>query len=90
MRRESYNITMVPAVVRAVFGGAAVVAVVVVVVSGCTLIEPVQPWQRGYLAKSTMSFSPDPLEARLSQHIHTSREAASGGYGIGGGGCGCN
>ncbi|MEP7084117.1 MAG: DUF4266 domain-containing protein, partial [Betaproteobacteria bacterium] len=32
----------------------------------------------------------DPLDDRFSQHIYTSKENASGGYGAGGGGCGCN
>ena len=37
-----------------------------------------------------MQFDPDPLEARMNQHVYTSKEGSSGGYGIGGGGCGCN
>ena len=53
-------------------------------------MQPVQPWEKGMLAKPAMSFSADPLEERFSQHIYTSKENASGGYGVGGGGCGCN
>ena len=62
----------------------------------CLLIEnfsacvEVQPWQKGNLAKQHMSFEPDTLEARQRQHIYFSKEASSGGYGVGGGGCGCN
>lgn len=53
-------------------------------------MQPVQPWQKGDLAKPSMTFTPDPLDDRFSQHIYTSKENASGGYGAGGGGCGCN
>ena len=37
-----------------------------------------------------MLFERDPLEMRYTQHIYFSKESASGGYGVGGGGCGCN
>lgn len=59
----------------------------VAVASGCA---SVQPWQKGNLAKKEMAFDGDPLEARYQQHIYFSKENASGGYGVGGGGCGCN
>jgi len=55
-----------------------------------TACAPVQPWQKGDLAKPDMLFEGDPLAARYAQHIYFSKEAASGGYGVGGGGCGCN
>jgi len=55
-----------------------------------TSCAPVQPWEKGNLAKSHMSFEPDPLETRQRQHIYFSKEGSSGGYGVGGGGCGCN
>jgi hypothetical protein len=55
--------------------------------AGCA---SVQPWEKGNLAKPAMSFAGDPLDERFSQHIYTSKENASGGYGVGGGGCGCN
>jgi hypothetical protein len=51
---------------------------------------PVQPWQKGNLAKSNMAFDPDKLDARLKEHIYASKEAASGGNGVSTGGCGCN
>ena len=50
----------------------------------------VKPWQKGDLARPEMAFDGDPLAARLAQHIYFSKENASGGYGVGGGGCGCN
>jgi hypothetical protein len=55
--------------------------------AGCA---PVQPWEKGKLAKPEMSFGGNPLESRFDEHVYTSREAASGGTGVGGGGCGCN
>ncbi len=59
--------------------------------AGCTVVEPVQPWEKGNLAKPEMTIQgSDPLGAKFSEHIYYSREAASGGSGVGGGGCGCN
>lgn len=68
------------------------VAIVALLFSHLVLVScsPVHPWEKGNLAKPSMSFEPDPLEAREKQHIYFSKEASSGGYGIGGGGCGCN
>jgi hypothetical protein len=57
--------------------------------AGCAS-APVQAWQKGALAKPEMQFDADPLEARQMQHVYFSKENASGGYGVGGGGCGCN
>jgi hypothetical protein len=37
-----------------------------------------------------MRMDSDPLEARFTAHTYFSKEAASGGTGVGGGGCGCN
>jgi hypothetical protein len=48
------------------------------------------PWERGTLAKPQMALEPDGLDAALQKHTYSSKEAASGGYGVGGGGCGCN
>jgi hypothetical protein len=58
--------------------------------SGCGIIQPVQPWEKGTLARREMTFDGDRLEVRFDEHIYTSKEAASGGSGVGGGGCGCN
>lgn len=54
-------------------------------VSGC---QHVSPWERGALADETMRA--DPLNVMMAEHMWFSREAASGGRGVGGGGCGCN
>jgi hypothetical protein len=57
---------------------------------GSLPMQPPQPWERGLLAKPEMRIEGDPLQTRFEQHIYTSKENASGGSGIGGGGCGCN
>lgn len=57
--------------------------------AGCAL-PPVQAWQKEQLAHPQMAFDPDRLDLRYTEHIYFSREASSGGAGIGGGGCGCN
>lgn len=56
-------------------------------VSGCARVKP---WQRGALADVTMRPDRDPVGLALTEHLYFSREAASGGRGVGGGGCGCN
>jgi hypothetical protein len=50
----------------------------------------VRPWQRAALADETMNPDRDPLGTAMSEHVYFSREAASGGRGVGGSGCGCN
>jgi hypothetical protein len=62
---------------------------VVVALAGCAFAPP-KPWEKGELARPDMQFDADPLEAKGNQHIYTSKEGAAGGYGVGGGGCGCN
>jgi hypothetical protein len=63
---------------------------VTLALAGCASFDPPKPWERGELAKPSMQFDSDRLDARTQAHIYTSKEAASGGYGVGGGGCGCN
>jgi len=58
--------------------------------SGCALVQPVQPWEKGVLAKPEMTFEGDRLDGNFVEHTYSSKEAASGGSGVGGGGCGCN
>lgn len=50
----------------------------------------VKAYQRGYLAEYVMLPNKDPLAKGLADHMYFSREAAYGGEGVGGGGCGCN
>ncbi len=63
---------------------------VVSTMTGCTSVQPVQPWEKGNLAKPQMVFDADALDRQFAEHTYTSKEAASGGAGVGGGGCGCN
>jgi hypothetical protein len=55
--------------------------------SGCS---NVQPWEKQNLAKPEMTFEGDRLDTSYTEHIYSSKEGASGGSGVGGGGCGCN
>lgn len=48
------------------------------------------PWDKQHLARPDMALDYDSLETRYSDHIHYSREGTTGGWSIGGGGCGCN
>lgn len=57
------------------------------ILCGCATVKP---WERDILADYTMRSDRDPLENMLVEHMWFSREAASGGMSIGGGGCGCN
>ena len=59
-------------------------------VAGCGALPPVQPWEKGMLAKPAMGFSGDRLEAKMAEQIYSSKEGTAGGAGVGGGGCGCN
>lgn len=54
---------------------------------GCATVPP---WERGITARFSMRPDRDPLSEMMYEHIYFTREAASGGRGIGGGGCGCN
>jgi hypothetical protein len=56
---------------------------------GCSTLG-VKPWQRDLLARKDMALDANPLDAGIDDHIYFSKEAASGGKGFGGGGCGCN
>lgn len=58
-------------------------------VSACSSLG-VQPWERDLLAKDSMQLVPDYLDNFYDEHIYFSKEASSGGQGVGGGGCGCN
>jgi hypothetical protein len=62
-------------------------ALLLVLASGCA---EVKPWQRNVLAQQDMQLVPDKIEAYVDDHIYFSKEASTGGRGIGGGGCGCN
>lgn len=57
---------------------------------GLTVREDVKPWERGILAKQSMQIPHDKLNKEFDEHIYFSKEASTGGFGLGGGGCGCN
>ncbi|MFM2120988.1 MAG: hypothetical protein RL722_2456 [Pseudomonadota bacterium] len=57
--------------------------------SGCA-VQRVQPWERDLLAQPAMQFDALPVMTAVDEHIHFSKEAASGGRSFGGRGCGCN
>jgi len=63
--------------------------VVVVSLSTCSSMG-VQPWERDLLAKDSMQPVPNYFDNFFDEHIYFSKEASSGGQGVGGGGCGCN
>ncbi len=69
------------------FALAAYAAGTLLALTGC---RTVQPWERGTLADCTMRPDRDPQEDSLREHVFFTREAAAGGRGVGGGGCGCN
>lgn len=56
--------------------------------TGC--MQTVSPWERGTLAKPQMALVPNVQHSALMLHTYGSKEASYGGYGVGGGGCGCN
>jgi len=62
-------------------------ATAMLALAGC---ETVKPWQRGKLADYTMRPDRDSLGDMADDHVFFSREATTGGRGVGGGGCGCN
>ena len=64
--------------------------VLVSLLTGCGIFTPPQAWEKGNLARPEMTMDKDPLEAKFTSHVYFSKEAASGGDGVGGGGCGCN
>lgn len=57
--------------------------------AGCAGLG-VEPWERDLLAKPSMQLDSAPLASAIDDHIYFSKEAATGGRGFGGGGCGCN
>ena len=59
--------------------------------NGCSFIQDVKPWEKGDLAKPIMQEGGLHSDVtKFESHIYFSKEASSGGYGVAGGGCGCN
>ena len=61
----------------------------VIGLAGCAT-TPVQPWERGRLARWDMRWDADGKEAAMTDHAHFSKEGTAGEIGAAGGGCGCN
>ncbi len=59
-------------------------------IGGCGIEPWVKPYERERLADPIMQVNRDPLPAKHREHVYDVREAARGGTGIQGGGCGCN
>jgi hypothetical protein len=70
----------------------AALAAAALVQTGCSTapLTRVRPWERAALADDTMNPDREPLGTAMIEHVYFSREAASGGRGVGGSGCGCN
>jgi len=63
---------------------------VTIFLSGCS-IKDVKPWQKGILAKESMTDSGGNSSLKkFKNHIYFSKEGSKGGGGVAGGGCGCN
>lgn len=65
------------------------IAALLLSVTACSS-SGVKPWERGNLAKASMTFGADSMIETTEDHIHFSKEATSGGRSFGAGGCGCN
>jgi hypothetical protein len=68
-----------------IFGACAVL----LVLSGCGTLGP-KPWQKDLMARKDMQVGANAAQFAAVDHIYFSKEAASGGRGFAGGGCGCN
>lgn len=69
--------------------GIALAALVATLTAGCSQAG-IEVWERDVLAKPEMQFDHRAHDLTIDDHIYFSKEAASGGRGFGGGGCGCN
>jgi hypothetical protein len=67
----------------------ALIAMLAALFIGCASSH-VEVWDRDILAKPEMQLDHRSHDNSIDDHIYFSKEAASGGRGFGGGGCGCN
>ncbi len=63
--------------------------IAVLFLSACTL-QKVNPWDRDILAREDMQPASNSINDGFDEHVYFSKEASTGGAGLGGGGCGCN
>ena len=71
------------------FSKALLVLAVLAILDGCASVG-LKVWERDILSKPEMSPEHQANNRTIDDHIYFSKEAASGGRGFGGGGCGCN
>jgi hypothetical protein len=91
MKQEPIQTTAARAVVHLTRLAWLAAVVAAVTSAGCASpLGAVQAWEKGNLAKPEMSFDADPLRKAFMEHVYSSKESASGGTGVAGGGCGCN
>jgi len=64
-----------------------IIVIFVMLSSGCAAIKA---WDRDLLADKHMQLVPSPMDKLVNSQVYFSKEASSGGQGLGGGGCGCN
>ena len=58
--------------------------------SSCIPVSEVKAWDKSMLAEPAMAPGGLGKDNALFGHVYTSKEAAKGGEGVSGGGCGCN
>ena len=78
---------MTAATMRLARGG---LCITIAALAGCAGPGGPAAWDKSLVARPEMGMSWNPLASRLEQQVYESKEASSGGYGVGGGGCGCN
>jgi hypothetical protein len=69
------------------FSRLAILSGLLLAACGCSALG-VKPWQREILARPEMALNAEPIDAAIDDHIYFSKEAASGGRSLGGGGWG--
>jgi hypothetical protein len=62
----------------------------IVIAALCGGCASVQPWEMATFGSYSMRGDRDPIDDTFTEHVYFTREVASGGRGVGGGGCGCN
>jgi len=71
--------------------GLVIAAAVLLQLCACAPLQPwVKPYERERLADPIMAFDPNPVSSAYLEHVFEVRNAARGGNGATGGGCGCN
>lgn len=66
---------------------AALAFVAIAATAGCVTVKP---YEREVLARNDMQLDPNPNVSAAEAHTTDIREGSQGGFGVGGGGCGCN